>query len=479
MGASSQPFVQSLMLAMLVVGTGFALGWPAGVACGLFRFRWRGALLVALALPLLLPSFLWAIGLSMLRMNLGLRNGAPFSGLTGCVWAQGGLAAGLAAFAALLSVRGITQSQAQAALLAGGQRVLWRLSLRCAWPAALTAALLGGMLALSDSGAGVLLGWRTAAGEILAAFAARHDFAEAMRLCLWLALLALVPVMPLLAQGAAALEIAVAGRDASRCWQPSSCRFGEAVGALLTALVMALILLPLAGLLVPVMHGLPFARAWQEVQRTAGNTLVYGLGAGVLATVLAWPLAVWAARSRRRRRLMLTSMLVLLALPPVLPALGWIRLTSMAPAALDELFRGQISVCVVLAWRFLPVAFVLVLRRWIAFSPSWQMAARVHGVPAATFFRRVIVPHQASGWLLAVMVSGLLACSEISITLLLHPPGAASLPLAIFTVMANAPDALVAALCLLYLALMLPPAWLASISTPPDETAARHFPYHL
>lgn len=461
MGASSQPFIQSLMLALLVTGAGFGIGWPAGVACGLFRFRWRGVLLVMLALPLLLPSFLWAIGLSMLRMSLGLRDGAPFSGLMGCVWAQGGLAAGLAAFAALLSVRGVTRSQAQAALLAGGQRVLWRLSLRCAWPAALAAAMLGGMLALSDSGAGVLLGWRTAAGEILAAFAARNDFAEALRLCLWLALLALAPVVPLLAYGAATLETAVAGRDASRGWQPASCRFGHATGALLAVLVAGLTLLPLAGLLVPVMHGLPFARAWQEVLRTAGNTLAYGLGAGVLATLLAWPLAVWTARSRPRRRMMLTIMLVLLALPPVLPALGWIRLVNVAPAALDELLRGQIAVCAVLAWRFLPVAFVLVLRRWIAFSPSWQMAARVHGVPAGKFFRRVIVPHQAPGWLLAVVVSGLLACSEISITLLLHPPGAASLPLAIFTVMANAPDALVAALCLLYLAMMLPPAWLA------------------
>lgn len=456
-----QVHAQSLVLAALVAGTGFMLGWPAGVACALFRFRWRGVVLVALALPLLLPSFLWAIGLSMLRMNLGLRDGAPFSGLMGCVWAQGGLAAGLAAFAALLSVRGVTHSQAQAALLAGGQRLLWRLSLRCAWPAASAAALLGGMLALSDSGAGMLLGWRTAAGEILTAFAARHDFSEALRLCLWLALLALVPVLPLLAHGIATLETAVAGRDASQVRQPASCRFGKTAGALLAALVMAFTLLPLAGLMVPVVHGLLFSRAWQEVLRTAGNTLVYGLGAGVLAVLLALPLAVWTARSSMRRRVMLTIMLVLLALPSVLPALGWIRLTSIAPAALDGLFRGKIAVCAVLAWRFLPVAFVLVLRRWIAFSPSWHMAAQVHGVPAWTFFHRVIVPHQIPGWLLAAMVSGLLACSEVSITLLLHPPGEASLPLAIFTVMANAPDALVAALCLLYIVMMLPSAWLA------------------
>ena len=44
----------------------------------------------------------------------------------------------------------------------------------------------------------------------------------------------------------------------------------------------------------------------------------------------------------------------------------------------------------------------------------------------------------------------LLATADVGTVLLLHPPGHTSLPLAIFTVMANAPEAQVASLCLLY-----------------------------
>jgi len=213
-----QPFLQSLALAVSVAGLGLVVGLPAGVAAGLFRFRSRSFLLATLALPLLMPSFLWAIGLSMLRMNLGLRDGAPFSGLTGCVWAQGGLAVGLAGFASLLSVKSITLSQARAALLAGGYPVLWREAMRNAWPAACAAALLGGMLSLSDSGSGMLLGWRTAAGEILTSFSARNDFPEAIRSCLWLTFLALGLAAPLLPRMASSLDSAVAGRDQSGSW---------------------------------------------------------------------------------------------------------------------------------------------------------------------------------------------------------------------------------------------------------------------
>jgi ABC-type spermidine/putrescine transport system permease subunit II len=50
----------------------------------------------------------------------------------------------------------------------------------------------------------------------------------------------------------------------------------------------------------------------------------------------------------------------------------------------------------------------------------------------------------------AALLVALLATADVSTVLLLHPPGESSLPLSIFTVMANAPEALVAALCLVY-----------------------------
>ena len=50
----------------------------------------------------------------------------------------------------------------------------------------------------------------------------------------------------------------------------------------------------------------------------------------------------------------------------------------------------------------------------------------------------------------AILLVALLGTADISTLLLLHPPGEGSLPLAIFTVMANAPEALVASLCLIY-----------------------------
>ena len=79
--------LRSLLVAAGAAGLSFLVGLPTGVFAGLYDFPARRLLLGALALPLLVPSFLWAIGLSMLRIRLGLSPSSFFSGATGCILA--------------------------------------------------------------------------------------------------------------------------------------------------------------------------------------------------------------------------------------------------------------------------------------------------------------------------------------------------------------------------------------------------------
>jgi ABC-type Fe3+ transport system permease subunit len=135
--------------------------------------------------------------------------------------------------------------------------------------------------------------------------------------------------------------------------------------------------------------------------------------------------------------------LALLALPPTLPAL-W-----LVP------WSGQFTLGVALALRGLPLAILLALRAVGSMPPAWADAARVHRVPRATFVARIALPWCACWAFPAAAVAALLATAEVGTVLLLHPPGHGSLPLAVFTIMANAPEALVAMLCLFYVALAL------------------------
>ena len=83
-------------------------------------------------------------------------------------------------------------------------------------------------------------------------------------------------------------------------------------------------------------------------------------------------------------------------------------------------------------------------------STNYGRSYRIHGVPRLSYLFRVTLPllRQALG--VAALLIAVLSAADITTVLLLHPPGHSSLPLAIFTIMANSPEGLVASLCILY-----------------------------
>lgn len=422
---------RSLLLAAAVAGVSLAVGWPLGVRAGFSHFPLRRALLMVLALPLLLPSFLVAIGLSMLAPRIG--GGLATLGAFAC------LGVPLVAFASLAATMAITRSQADAARLAGGDPLVFALGRRATFPLAALAAVLAGAMTLADPGPGQIFGWHGAASELLVSFAAQHDASLATRQAWAMAAISALLAMPLAWRLAPEIAAGLSARDVAR---PVLSR-SPAVAWWLAGVASLVALVPLAGLLRPLFaRAWPITRAWGEVERTAADTMLYAALAAGVAVGVAFALAAVAGRAPWRRRILVAIALALLALPPALPALWLIPWSS--PAALGA----------ALALRGLPIALLLALRAVGSMPVSWSEAAHVHGISSARFIVRIAVPWCARWGLPAAALSAMLATAEIGTVLLLHPPGRGTLPLAIFTIMANAPEALVAMLCLFYAALV-------------------------
>jgi iron(III) transport system permease protein len=436
----------SARLAGVAAALGFGIGLPLGVLAALYTFPGRRALLGLVSLPLLVPSLLWAIGWSALvvRVSPGSLRGTP-----GCVLVFTTAAVPLVLLTAWAATASLGATQADAARLAGGERALVGRALRHSAVPALLAAGLAGVLVLSDPGPGQIFGTRTAAAEILVSFAAFFDFGLAARQGIALAVLVLALAVPLAAMAAPRLGVAVLPREI-RPLRPVAHRGMAALAAgSLLALVLAGVAAPLAGLALPARGG-ALGRAVSEAARTLGDTLVYALGSGIVAAGMGLLLAAFTGRSSRLRTAALAFSFILFALPPALPALGWLRVAGQVPDGAAALLHGRLAVCLALGLRFLPVAVLLALRGWAATSPTWTLAAALHGVPLGRYLARVLAPRLAPVAGTALLLVALLATADVGTVLLLHPPGSRSLPLAIFTIMANAPETVVASLCLVY-----------------------------
>lgn len=442
----------SLAVALCVALLALLVGLPTGVFAGLYDFPLRRLLLATLALPLLIPSFLSAIGLSMLRTALGLPGDSFLSGFTGTVLAFAPFALPLVVFITLASVRGITRSQMDAARLAGGEWHLVRCVIRSVAPVAALTGLLASVFTLSDPGPGQILGYSGAASNILVSFASQYDFSLASRQCLLLAAVVLAFALPVIVLLAPRLAMGLLARDVTAAPLLRNGTASILGPLLLQTLFVFTTIFPLIGFAQPLLRNFPIERAMQEVGRTAGSTLFYSVAASVIATGFGVILALIAGRSATNRVMLVGGLLLLLALPPSLSALGFIHLASLSPSQLDPLLRSQFTVSAGLALRLVPIAAIFALRSFGASSPTWASAAALHGVPLLTYLRKVLVPWMSIAMFTAALLVALLALADVTTALLLHPPGKASLPLAIFTVMANAPESLVGALCVTYVA---------------------------
>jgi iron(III) transport system permease protein len=450
-GSFGGALLNSAAAAFGVAGLALVVGLPLGVLTALYEIPGRRVFLALVSLPLLVPSFLLAIGWSALAIRLGPAFSARLSGLSVPVLVFSAGAIPLVLLLSFASATSLSASQVEAARLAGGETAVFRYACRHVVPVALLGAGLGGVVTISDPGPGQILGLRTAAAEVLVSFAALYDFGLAGQQCVLLTALVLLVAAPLAWFAAPRLASAMMPRQSGL---PQRTRRRRATSLLVPGFVVVILTgtaVPVLGLTLPLAGGRAFRRAWAEVSRTAADTLLYAVGAGAVAALMGMLLAACVGRSAGWRRLCIGYCLAFLALPPALGALGVIQWATRAPAWTDVVLRSRVTVCLALGLRFFPVAALVSLRAWGSMPSSWALAAGVHGVGLNRYVRHVVWPFLLPSQAVAVLLVALLATADVGTVLLLHPPGESSLPLAIFTVMANAPAALVASLCLLYI----------------------------
>jgi iron(III) transport system permease protein len=430
-----------LWVAIAVVLLSFLVGLPLGVFLARYQFPFRSAGLAVIALPLLMPTFLWALGWSSIF---------AIRGFAGAILSVAAPSVSLVALTALISARSLSASQVEAAFLAGGESaVLKHTAGYVAVPAA-SAALLAGLLSLSDPGPGQIFGLITPAGEVLTSFSAFYNYSLAARQCLMLAAIVLVIALPFSAGAAPRIASEILVRQ-TRVARLSTDASGRSLALVMVVVILAFLALPLSGLILPVISDVAsFGRAWDELVRTAGSTALYAIGGGVVASLVGGLFAAATGRSHRLRTVGVACCFVLLAVPAAVTGLSFVQMGARSPEFTDLLFRSQFAVTLAVGARFFPVAALIAMRSWNAMPKTWAFAGAIHGISLPRYLRSVVIPFLAPSFCVSVILCGLLAMADVTTVLLVHPPGQSSLPLTIFTIMANAPQALVAALCLIY-----------------------------
>jgi iron(III) transport system permease protein len=439
--------------ALLGVGTATLatlIGAPLGVGLARIPVRVKPVWRLTLAAPAVFPPYVVA-----LAWTLFARGEWTFS-LAGAIVVLALVFYPLSMLATEVAVRRVEPRLEEAALLvASPVRVMTRITLPLVAPATLAAALVIAVLAISEFGVPGVLRVRVFTTEIFTAFAALYDFGRATVLAL-----PLMIVCGLIAWPAALLagERMLTTRRRLDAQSPLQLDAWKGpVGALALCVSVAAVIVPCAVLALDALRASSVLAIIEGSQRAVTMSLTAAATAATIATVFALCLGYARARARRRAGVpMDILMIVLFAVPSTVLGIGLIGVWNR-PGVLGAVYATPMMLVLASLGRFVPVAILTLAAALRAVPTSHEEAAAIGGAKWLRTMTGIVLPQVRFALAMAWAVTFVLAFGEVGASILVAPPGESTLPIRVYTLIANAPPGHVSVLALFQSLVVLSP----------------------
>ena len=187
------------------------------------------------------------------------------------------------------------------------------------------------------------------------------------------------------------------------------------------------------------------------------NSLLLASVGATLVVTIAVGLGYAQARAGRGVRLAAqVLMVVLFAVPSTIVGVGLIGLWNR-PGPFGVLYGTDAMLLLAYLARFVPVTTLILAAMTQTVSVSQEEASAVSGVGWLRTVRGIVLPQLRVGVAAAWVVAFVLAFGELGASILVVPPGEATLPIRIYTIIANTPSSNVAMLALMQSAVICVP----------------------
>jgi iron(III) transport system permease protein len=440
------------------------LGAPLGLLMARAELPAKRLLRLTLIIPLVLPPYVLGLawiyvsgstGLAANLLGRDLLSDSTYS-LAGAVAVLSIGFFPLAMLATEAAARRVDGRLEEAGVLvAPPRRVFARITLPLIAPGVGAAALVIFVLAITEFGVPSLLRVRVFTTDVFTAFAAQYDFGRATALSAPLLFTALLTAF--------ALKLTI-GEEmlTTRRSMHSGLSFGpgrwRAPALILVGIVLALsVFLPVSALVTETQGVGPIVAAVQASTSAITNSIVLSISGAVLAVGVGVVLGYGRARARTRMgRLSDLALIVLFAAPSTVIGVGLIGLWNR-PGLPGEIYRSPFIIVIAYLARFVSVAALMLAAAVRQVPPSLEEAAEVAGASWPRTFARIVCPQITAATAAALAVSFIFAFGELGATVLVAPPGESTLPVRVYTLIANAPSTQIASLALMQVAIVLVP----------------------
>jgi iron(III) transport system permease protein len=445
-----------LIAQTLLLGCGTALcaalvGTPLGIALGRCEPQRVQMARVALLVPLVLPSYVLALAWVALA-------GTQLAGWTysrpAAIAVLGFSFFPIVMLATEAAVRSVPSRFAEAGWLVAPPQLVWlRILFPLIRPSIFASTLFVFVLAISDFAVPSMLRVRVYTTEVFTAFAAMYDFRLATLMALPLGLIAAIASV-------AALEMSrgpVTSRaDRGQTGVRWNGRREQIVAAALAIAAMAVAVAPIGAVALEARLGrAPFGDAASI--DAVRNGVFWSIASATIVVIAGALLGYWRTKARARAAHLAEIMwLALFAVPATVAGIGIISLWNR-PGLLGDVYSTGAGVVIAYVSRFLPIAALLCAAIVRRIPVAAEEAAIVSGASWHRAMTRVLMPMSRHGLAAVWLVMFILMFGDVSLAILVAPPGEANLAVRAYTLMANSPVGDVARIALVQIALSVLP----------------------
>ncbi|MEO8007327.1 MAG: iron ABC transporter permease [Betaproteobacteria bacterium] len=460
------PLGHSLTLACLTAGLAMMLGVPLGLVLGKTNLPFRRLLAVLLSIPLLVPPYILAVSWSNLLARDGLlARVIPMEivelmsgwllGFPGCAWVLVSAFMPVVMILTMVYLHALSPRLEEAGRLsARWPGILRTITLPIIMPGILFGGILVFLLALGEVGVPMFLRYPVFPVETLTQFSAFYDFgaaAAAATPMLGIALAALALERFWLREKTYRLRPITSG---TRMLLVSLGRWCVPTLLAVGLLAAATVALPLLALVKSSLSPFAYYEAWDKAAESLGRSLVFAfLGASLLTMFGFFCGYLIHHRAVRFWRSVDTLTLLLFTLPGTVIGVGLIALWNRPMT--NFVYASAAMVLLAYLAQYTALTSRIMLATLVNVPQSLEEAAQMSGAPWFARILHVVVPAALPGVIAAWLIGFIFCLRDLGASMLVYPPGQDTLPVRIYTLMANGAPNLIAALCVIMVSVTL------------------------
>ena len=464
----------SLTLSALVTALTVLIGVPLGILLGKTDFPLKKVFVFLFVIPLLDPPYITAVSWFDLVGREGLLApllGQGFTqlasrylfGLPGCTFVLFSTFLPIPMILTMVFLRTVNPELEEAGrLMSGWKKVLSGITLPLILPGILLAALLVFLLTFGEFSVPNFLRYDVFPVESFTQFSAFYNFRAATAAAMPLAV---ITFLALLIEDLFLRERTYQLRPAPDGRQPMLIRLSKQrfwLTAVVGFLVLLIVIVPMTALLIKSSNWATYAQALNQAGESLQRSIVYAAFGATLLTVLGFFTGYLIQTKALKIWRSVDSLTVFLfALPGTVIGIGLISLWNTPWT--NFIYATPVIILLGYLAKYTALTSRISVTQLAQIPPSMEEAARMAGAGWLRRLTFIVLPLAKRGLLAAWIVGYIFSLRDTAITMMVYPAGHDTLPVRIFTLMANGSQELIAALCVILILATLIPAGLFSL----------------